>query len=186
MPDHVNHSAHLAAPAHLAGAATIIGPDTHIKGEMTFETAACVLGRLEGRITSKGELNIGEGAACKASIDAARIVVDGAVEGDIVARERLELNAGAQINGDIVAARLIVAEGASFVGNCRVGEAAVKAAREAPSGAIPIESGRARKNQSHAPAPASAPAPADIESSLAGFEAKLAEFSRGKSAVGGA
>src|ERR1043165_3518778 len=109
---------------------TVIGPDTHIKGEMMFETSACILGRFEGRIASKGELTIGDSAACKASIDATRIVVDGNIEGDIVARERLELNAGATINGDIVANKLIVAEGASFMGHCRVGEAAVKSAKE--------------------------------------------------------
>lgn len=154
---------------------TVIGPDTHIKGEMIFENAASVLGRFEGRIVSKGELTIGETSVCKAGIDAGRIIVDGAVEGDIVARERLELNPGATINGDIVAAKLVVAEGATFVGHCRVGEAAVKSAKE-PSGAIPIEQGRP------SPKVVTTPASGDIESTLAGFEAKLAEFSRGKSA----
>lgn len=164
MSDRINH------------APTVIGPDTHIKGEIAFESSACVLGRVEGRITSKGELSIGEGASCKTSIDAGRVIVDGTVEGDIVARDRLELNAGAQILGDIVAAKLIVAEGASFVGNCRVGEAAIKAVKEQGGGGIPIESGRQRK---------ATPQPVgDIETTLAGFEAKLAEFSRGKTAAG--
>jgi cytoskeletal protein CcmA (bactofilin family) len=161
---------------------TIIGPDTHIKGEMVFESSACILGRFEGRIASKGELTIGDSANCKASIDAARVVVDGTVEGDIVARERLELNAGATINGDIVANKLIVAEGASFMGHCRVGEAAVKAAKE-PSSSIPIETGRA----AHAARTKNTPQPVgDIESTLAGFEAKLSEFSRTKSTATGA
>ncbi len=161
---------------------TVIGPDTHIKGEMVFEHAACLLGRFEGRITSKGELMIGETAACKASVDAARIIVDGGVEGDIVARERLELNPGAIVNGDIVAAKLVVAEGASFIGHCRVGEAAVKAAKEAgaTTGAIPIEQGRTGGKPGKAAATG-----ADLESTLAGFEAKLAEFSRTKTAATG-
>jgi cytoskeletal protein CcmA (bactofilin family) len=165
---------------------TIIGPDTHIKGEMVFETSACVLGRFEGRIASKGELTVGDSATCKASIDATRIVIDGTVEGDIIARERLELNAGATINGDIVANKLIVAEGASFIGHCRVGEAAVKAAKEQPS-SIPIEAGRAaqaaqvaRNKGSSSPQPLVG----DIESTLAGFEAKLSEFSRSKTGTG--
>ncbi len=161
---------------------TVIGPDTHIKGEMVFEHAACLLGRFEGRITSKGELAIGEGAVCKASVDAARIIVDGGVEGDIIARERLELNPGAIVNGDIVAAKLVVAEGASFMGHCKVGEAAVKAAKEATAtGAIPIEQGRTGSSKA-AKAQATG---ADLESTLAGFEAKLAEFSRSKAAATG-
>lgn len=162
---------------------TVIGPDTHIKGEMVFETSACILGRFEGRVTSKGELTVGDSAACKASIDAARVIVDGTVEGDIIARERLELNAGATVNGDIVANKLIVAEGASFMGHCRVGEAAVKAAKEQPAN-IPIEAGRAAqaaRNKTGAPQPMVG----DIESTLAGFEAKLSEFSRSKSAATG-
>ncbi len=161
---------------------TVIGPDTHIKGEMVFENSACILGRFEGRIASKGELAIGDSAVCKAGIDAARIVVDGVVEGDIVARERLELNTGATINGDIVAAKLIVAEGATFIGHCRVGEAAVKSAKE-PGGAIPIEQGRTGGSGKGAGKVVTTPAATgDIESTLAGFEAKLAEFSRGKTA----
>jgi cytoskeletal protein CcmA (bactofilin family) len=166
---------------------TIIGPDTHIKGEMMFDTSACILGRFEGRIASKGELTVGDSAACKASIDASRIIVDGTVEGDIIARERLELNAGATINGDIVANKLIVAEGASFIGHCRVGEAAVKAAAKDQPASIPIEAGRAAQARTkNAPPLAPQAMGNDIESTLAGFEAKLSEFSRSKSAATGA
>lgn len=164
---------------------TVIGPDTFIKGEMVFEHAATVLGRFEGRIASKGELVIGETSNCKASIDAARIVIDGAVEGDLTARERLELNPGAVVTGDIVAAKLVAAEGASFVGHCRVGEAAVKAAKE-PGASIPIDQGRAAsaKNAKPQTQPTPAATGGDLESTLAGFEAKLAEFSRTKAATG--
>ena len=35
---------------------TVIGADTHIKGDMTFETTARLLGTFEGKIASKGEL----------------------------------------------------------------------------------------------------------------------------------
>jgi cytoskeletal protein CcmA (bactofilin family) len=177
---------------------TVIGPDTQIKGEMTFESGACILGKFEGRIATRGELQIGETAVCKANIDAGRVVIDGAIEGDVVARERLELNAGATVAGDITAAKLVVAEGATFIGHCRVGEAAIKQAGDAPAGVtgtkptdpnhagpIHIETARvttgraARAAASH---PAAMPPVGDIESALAGFETKLAELGRSRTA----
>jgi cytoskeletal protein CcmA (bactofilin family) len=169
MADHRDHT-------------TIIGPDTHIKGEMVFESSACILGQFEGRITSKGTLEIGESSTCKASVDAARVIVEGTVEGDIIARDRLDLNAGAAVHGDITANKLVVAEGATFIGHCRVGEAAAKAEPTVktmkPEGVLGFDRPRTAR-----PAAAGVTPPAnEIEATIAGFEAKLAEFSRSKNA----
>ncbi len=168
---------------------TVIGPDTFIKGEMIVESAACILGKFEGRIAGTGEITIGQSAICKASVDSARVIVEGAIEGDVIARERLELHPGAIVHGDITAAKLIVAEGATFIGHCRVGETAVKQQGaagthkpEQTSGPIPFETSRARIPGKPSPM---IPAASDIENTLAGFETKLAEFARVKSAAGG-
>lgn len=106
---------------------TVIGPDTRIKGEMSFERTARVLGEFEGKISTAGELQIGGSARCKAALEAGTLIVDGLVEGDVLARERVQLNGSAKIIGDIVAEKLIVSEGASFSGHCRVGPEAVAA-----------------------------------------------------------
>jgi cytoskeletal protein CcmA (bactofilin family) len=106
---------------------TIIGNDTHIKGEMTFEGSARILGTFEGKISAKGELHVADGASCKASVEAGKVTVDGAVEGNVSARERVELTARARMKGDLVAAKLLVAEGAAFVGHVTVGPEAGKA-----------------------------------------------------------
>lgn len=100
---------------------TVIGPDTTIKGEINFTSRARLLGTIEGQIAAKGELEVAEGATCKASINAAKVTIDGAVEGNVTASDRVELNAKARLHGDLVAEKLIVAEGASFVGHCRIG-----------------------------------------------------------------
>lgn len=105
---------------------TVIGSDTQIKGDMTFESSAQILGKFEGSITSNGDLQIANGASCLAQVKANRITVDGTIEGDVVGRERVKLNAGATVKGDIVAAKLAVEEGATFVGHCSVGADAVK------------------------------------------------------------
>lgn len=107
---------------------TVIGPDTKIKGEMSFERTARILGQFEGRVATSGELQIGASAHCKAALEAGTVIVDGLVEGDVLARERVQLNGSAKVVGDIVAEKLIVSEGASFSGHCRVGPEAVAAA----------------------------------------------------------
>jgi cytoskeletal protein CcmA (bactofilin family) len=107
---------------------TVIGPDTQIKGDMRFESTARILGTFEGTIEAKGELQVANGASCKAAVEAVKVLVDGDVEGNLTARERIELTAKAKMKGDVVAARLVVAEGASFVGHCTVGPEASKGA----------------------------------------------------------
>lgn len=110
---------------------TVIGADTKIKGDMTFDGTARILGGFEGSITAKGELHVAEGASCRAVVEAGKIIVDGVVEGNVTARDRVELTAKARVKGDVVTARLVVAEGASFVGHCTVGADAAKIARSA-------------------------------------------------------
>ena len=100
---------------------TVIGPDAHFKGEMSFSGAAKILGTFDGSISSKGEISVGQGATCNATVHAARVVVDGTINGDMTGDELIELNDGAKVTGDITAGNLVVVEGASFEGHCRVG-----------------------------------------------------------------
>ncbi|MCC6660817.1 MAG: polymer-forming cytoskeletal protein [Phycisphaerales bacterium] len=113
---------------------TVIGPDTHIKGDMSFDSTARIMGNFEGRITAKGDLQITDTATCKASVEATKVQVDGMVDGNVTARDRVELSSKARLKGDVVATRLIVAEGASFVGHCTVGPEAAKAIKSAGGG----------------------------------------------------
>lgn len=116
---------------------TVIGRGTTIRGEVDFDQGARILGIFEGKIRSKGEVQIGDTAECRAEIDAAKIRIDGRLEGDVLARERLHLSESANMTGDIRASTLHVDEGATFVGHCRVGldalegSAATSAARPA-------------------------------------------------------
>lgn len=113
---------------------TIIGADARFTGEMTFESNARILGNFEGRIVSKGELQVAENATCKATIEVGRLHLEGSVDGDITSRERLELTAKAKVKGNIVATRLVVAEGASIVGHVTIGtDASTKSDSEAAS-----------------------------------------------------
>ncbi len=105
---------------------TIIGPDAMIKGEMSVENRARILGRFEGTIRSKGQVEVADKATCKAVVEAGTLQVDGTVEGNITASDRVQLNATARVTGDLVAAKLVVTEGASFTGHMSVGPNALK------------------------------------------------------------
>jgi cytoskeletal protein CcmA (bactofilin family) len=161
---------------------TVIGPGSHIKGDMAFDNAATILGTFEGTMSSKTELRIGEGGVCRANLDAPVVVIEGDVEGDIVAREVLQLNARARVTGDIAAAAMVVVQGASFVGHCRVGPEAVGGpetgsitAGDAPAsiagGAQAGRSGAARN---------AAAVTANLEAALAGLESRLAGLGRSR------
>jgi len=106
---------------------TVIGSDARFKGEMAFDGAAKILGQFEGTITAGGEIEIGPGAKCKAAIEAANVILDGAVDGNVTGHDKVQLTANARLHGDLVAKTLIIAEGAAFVGHCRVGADASKA-----------------------------------------------------------
>jgi cytoskeletal protein CcmA (bactofilin family) len=155
---------------------TVIGPDTHIKGEMVFDSTARILGTFEGRIIAKGEVQIGEGAACKAAVEGATVIVDGVIEGDVMARERVQLNSKARVIGDVVATTLVVAEGASFHGHCRVGADAARA--KAPATGTDARAGRPAPQATPVQTTVPAGKPNEIEATLAGLEARLNGMSR--------
>ncbi len=148
---------------------TVIGPGAHIKGEMTFEHGVTILGGFEGRIVSAGEVEIATSAACKASITATTVRIDGDVQGDISARQAVHLGPKASMTGDIAAARLLVTDGASFLGHCKIGPDAV--AGIAVPRAVPPPARPARPR-----APQVRPRGADIETrSVEVAKVRLAE-----------
>jgi cytoskeletal protein CcmA (bactofilin family) len=105
---------------------TIIGADSYFKGEMSFERTAKIIGRFDGKISGKGELQIAQSATCKADIESSVANVDGTIEGNINAKDTVKLTSNGKVKGDITAAKMTMAEGASFFGMCAVGSDAGK------------------------------------------------------------
>jgi len=115
---------------------TVIGSDTVIKGEMTVENRARILGRFEGSIKSKGQLEVADKATCHAHVEASFIQIDGTMQGNVTASDKLQINATADLKGDVIASKLIVADGARVDGHFKVGPDAVKrGSAPAPSAA---------------------------------------------------
>jgi cytoskeletal protein CcmA (bactofilin family) len=100
---------------------TIIGADANFKGELSFDSAAKLLGKFEGSINAKGKVHVADGAQCKATVKAKEISVEGNVEGNVEAIDRVEIKTKGAILGDVTAARMVMADGASIDGHCRIG-----------------------------------------------------------------
>ena len=116
-----------------SGDTTVVGADSHFKGELSFERTAKINGKFDGKITGKGELQVSQNATCKADVDAAGVQVDGLVEGNLNAKDTVKLNGSGVVRGDITAAKMVMTEGASFHGMCAVGSDAGRPASAAPS-----------------------------------------------------
>jgi cytoskeletal protein CcmA (bactofilin family) len=131
-----------AAPRSSSPQATrnVLSSDVEIKGSVKFTNDLVIDGKIEGQISSEGNLTIGENARIKAEISTATIIVYGKVHGNLTATDRIELKASAEVVGDIKAKVLSIEAGAIFVGKSTVGspaqgagQAAAPAAAEKPA-----------------------------------------------------
>ncbi|MBL0927353.1 MAG: polymer-forming cytoskeletal protein, partial [Phycisphaerales bacterium] len=100
---------------------TYLAADAHFKGEIVSSGVVRIAGELEGRIAAQAEVLVETGGVCKATIEAATVTVEGAVEGEIRGRSRVTLAETARVHADITAGAISIAEGATFVGNLRIG-----------------------------------------------------------------
>jgi cytoskeletal protein CcmA (bactofilin family) len=97
--------------AHLTTGCTIIG-------DLSFDNAARIDGRVDGGIVATGHhLIIGETAEVNAHIEAVSVVILGRVTGDIKAK-RIEIGASAKIAGNLSSPTLVVEPGAILDGLC--------------------------------------------------------------------
>jgi cytoskeletal protein CcmA (bactofilin family) len=99
----------------------VLSSDVEIKGSVKFTNDLVIDGKIEGSISSDGNLTIGENARIKAEISTAIIIVYGKVHGNLTASDRVELKASAEVIGDIKAKTLSIESGAIFVGKSAVG-----------------------------------------------------------------
>lgn len=128
-----SYSSQPAAPRSNSPQATrnVLSSDVEIKGSVKFTNDLVIDGKIEGQISSEGNLTIGENARIKAEISTATIIVYGKVHGNLTATDRIELKASAEVVGDIKAKVLSIEAGAIFVGKSTVGTPAQGTAQAA-------------------------------------------------------
>jgi len=107
------------------------------EGTLTFEDTFRIDGVLKGKIITRNELVIGDGAAIEAEIHVGRVSVSGNVRGVIYARERVEVHAGARIQAEIHTPSLLVEDGAVIQGPVQTGPQVGRAPGPPSDPAIP-------------------------------------------------
>ncbi|WKZ57663.1 MAG: polymer-forming cytoskeletal protein [Bdellovibrionota bacterium] len=102
-----------------------LGKGCKVVGNLSFTGPVELDGHIEGEITAKDRLTIGEAAIINAKISGAEIVVRGTVNGDIIASKKLSLRRPAKITGNISSTNLSIEEGVVFEGKCSMNGPAV-------------------------------------------------------------
>jgi len=135
VPTPPSSSPAAAAQARPAAGATrnVLSSDVEIKGTVKFANDLVVDGKIEGEISSDGNLTVGENARIKAEVKTATVVVYGKVHGNITVTDRVELKSSAEVVGDIKAKTLSIEAGAIFVGKSTVGTPAQGAPASKPA-----------------------------------------------------
>jgi cytoskeletal protein CcmA (bactofilin family) len=107
------------------------------EGTLFFEDTFRIDGVLKGKVVSKNELIIGDGAAIDAEIHVGRLSVSGNVRGVVYARERVEVHAGARLQAEIHTPSLLVEDGAIIQGPVETGPQVGRAPGSSSDPAIP-------------------------------------------------
>lgn len=94
--------------------------NVEIKGSLRFTQELLMEGKIEGDVTSNGNLIIGEKSVVKGTVKTGSVTVFGRVEGDIIVQDRCELKATASVVGNISAKTFSIEEGAAFSGRAQV------------------------------------------------------------------
>jgi cytoskeletal protein CcmA (bactofilin family) len=108
----------VAARPTAAYAGAYLDSGSKISGKLNFDGPTRIDGQVDGEISAKDSLTIGESAIVTAQIKAASIVVAGKVSGDLIAANRIEIRLSAKVVGNLTAPTLVIHEGAVFEGHC--------------------------------------------------------------------
>jgi cytoskeletal protein CcmA (bactofilin family) len=96
---------------------SVLGRTLIFRGDLTADEDLVLQGRVEGSISHKGNLTIGEDGVTHGNVSARQIIVEGSVEGDLIAEAFVSVRASGCVDGSIVSPRLALADGARFNGS---------------------------------------------------------------------
>ncbi len=102
--------------------ATVIGPGTRFKGELSSDGPVDVAGTLEGDAHVAGHCRIRPGAKVSGRLEATTLVVEGEVNGPAIVADRVEIGATARVRSSVEARLVAIADGAFFEGAVRMAE----------------------------------------------------------------
>ncbi len=100
---------------------SLIGPGSHVEGEVTFTGGLRVDGRICGNVVvpaeETGTLAIGEFGVVDGDVRVTHLVVDGTINGSVYVEDFVELRPKARVTGDVHAGTLEMQSGAVVDGH---------------------------------------------------------------------
>lgn len=112
----------------------LVGEGTTFEGTLRADNDVRASGCIVGRLEVVGKAIVAETGTVEGEIVATNADIAGNVQGEVYIEDQLVLKKTARIDGTIETDRLVVEEGATFTGECRMGQPAdERADEEAPS-----------------------------------------------------
>lgn len=96
----------------------IIGTGTKVTGDLVSDGDIRVDGIIEGHVTVKQRLVLGEGGFIKGDIEALDAIIAGNLQGNLKVEQTLVLRPSSKIDGDITTDKIVIESGAQFNGRC--------------------------------------------------------------------
>ncbi len=98
----------------------IIGTGTKVTGDLVSDGDIRVDGIIDGHVTVKQRLVLGESGFIKGDIEALDAIVAGSLQGNLKVEQMLILRPSARIDGDITTDKIVIESGAQFNGRCNM------------------------------------------------------------------
>jgi cytoskeletal protein CcmA (bactofilin family) len=105
---------------NILGAVNLIAGSTQVIGNIATDSDIRIDGELEGNITTKGRLLVGQTGRIKGDIHCMAAEIEGQLHGTLNVETLLVLRATSNFNGEITAGQLQIEAGAIFSGNCKM------------------------------------------------------------------
>jgi len=112
----------VASNSRQAGSTCFIAKGTVIEGKFSSVEDLRVDGTIIGDVICQKRFVMGPTGKVKGTIQCGESNVEGKIEGEIKVNGRLHLHNTGIVEGKIVAKKLVVDEGASYNGECLIGE----------------------------------------------------------------
>ncbi|MDN3668573.1 polymer-forming cytoskeletal protein [Echinicola jeungdonensis] len=110
------------AAVEMVNSSNVIAKETTIKGDIITYGNIRIEGTVEGTLSSKTKIVIGDSAFLKGNIDSKEAEIAGKIVGEVRCTEILFLKKTAVIEGNIYSKRLVIENGAVFNGECKMAE----------------------------------------------------------------
>ena len=101
---------------------------SYLEGELRFDASFRVDGKLTGKVSSEGDLIVGDSGEIEGELKVGQIFISGTVRGTIRATRRVQIAPNGKVFAEIDTPALIIEDGATFEGRCAMSREDVRGA----------------------------------------------------------